>query len=123
MDSFTVRVEKMVYGGDALAYHEGKPVFVPFVLPGEVVEVFPVEESRKLIRALPGAVREAAGERIEAPCPYFGRCGGCQYQHLPYEKQVRLKGELLRETLRRLGRLDWTLLGWRDLNARTSWRR
>ncbi len=114
MDSFTVRVEKMVYGGDALAYHEGKPrlergkpVFVPFVLPGEVVEVFPVEESRKLIRALPGAVREAAGERIEAPCPYFGRCGGCQYQHLPYEKQVRLKGELLRETLRRLGRLDW----------------
>lgn len=108
MDSFTVRVEKLVYGGEGLAYHEGKPVFVPFVLPGEVVEVFPVEESRKLIRALPGTVREAAGDRIPADCPYFARCGGCHYQHLSYEKQLALKVNILRETLRRLGKIDWT---------------
>ena len=76
MEPFTIRIEKLVYGGDGLAYHEGKPVFVPFVLPGEVLEVFPIEESRKLIRALPGALREAAGERIEPGCPYFARCGG-----------------------------------------------
>ena len=84
MEPFTVRVEKLVYGGDALAHHDGKPVFVPFVLPGEVVEVFPIEESRKLIRALPGEVREAAGDRVPADCPYFARCGGCHYQHLSY---------------------------------------
>lgn len=107
MDSFTVRVEKMVYGGDGLAYHEGKPVFVPFVLPGEVLDVFPIQESRKLIRALPGEMKETAGERIEARCPYFARCGGCHYQHLPYEKQLALKVDILRETLRRLGKLDW----------------
>ncbi|MFQ5663813.1 MAG: TRAM domain-containing protein, partial [Terriglobia bacterium] len=107
MDSFTVRVEKLVYGGEGLAYHAGKPVFVPFVLPGEVVDVFPIEESRKLIRALPSEVREAAGERIEPLCPYFTRCGGCHYQHLSYEKQLALKVDILRETLRRLGKIDW----------------
>lgn len=108
MDSFTVRVEKLVYGGEGLAHHAGKPVFVPFVLPGEVVEVFPIEESRKLIRALPGELREAAGERIEAHCPYFARCGGCHYQHLSYEKQLALKVDILRESLRRLGKIEWT---------------
>ncbi len=107
MGSFTVRVEKLVYGGDGLAHHEGKPVFVPFVLPGEVVDVFPLQESRKLIRALPGELRETAAERIEARCPYFARCGGCHYQHLDYEKQLALKIDILRETLRRLGKIEW----------------
>ncbi len=108
MDSFTVRVEKLVYGGEGLAYHSGKPVFVPFVLPGEVVEVFPTEESRKLIRGLPGQVQEAAAERIQPGCPYFARCGGCHYQHLDYDKQLALKSDILRETLRRLGKIDWS---------------
>jgi 23S rRNA (uracil1939-C5)-methyltransferase len=105
--SFTVRIEKMVYGGDGLGYHDGKPVFVPFVLPGEVVDVFPLQESRKLIRALPDEIKETAGDRIEARCPYFARCGGCHYQHLAYEKQLALKQEILRETLRRLGKIEW----------------
>jgi 23S rRNA (uracil1939-C5)-methyltransferase len=108
MESFTVRVEKLVYGGEGLGYHSGKPVFVPFVLPGEVVEVFPTEESRKLIRGLPGALQEAAAERIAPQCPYFARCGGCHYQHLDYEKQLALKVSILRETLRRLGKIDFT---------------
>ena len=107
MESFTVRVEKLVYGGEGLAYHSGKPVFVPFVLPGEVVEVFPTEESRKLIRGLPGEVRETAAERIAPQCPYFARCGGCHYQHLDYDKQLALKVSILRETLRRLGKVEW----------------
>ncbi|MGH9863704.1 MAG: 23S rRNA (uracil(1939)-C(5))-methyltransferase RlmD [Candidatus Acidiferrales bacterium] len=107
MDPFTVRVEKLVYGGEGLAYHEGKPVFVPFVLPGEVLDVFPIQASRKLIRALPGELKQAAAERIEAHCPYFARCGGCDYQHLTYEKQVALKVQILRETLRRVGKVDW----------------
>jgi 23S rRNA (uracil1939-C5)-methyltransferase len=107
MDSFTMRVEKLVYGGEGLGYHEGKPVFVPFVLPGEVVDVFPVQESRKLIRALPGEWKQTAAERIEARCPYFARCGGCHYQHLDAEKQLALKRDILRDTLRRLGKIEW----------------
>lgn len=109
-----VRIEKLVYGGEGLAYaygppgqSRGKPVFVPFVLPGEVVEVFPIQETRKLIRALPESIVQAAASRIEPPCPYFTRCGGCHYQHIPYEQQVELKLEILRETLRRLSGIDW----------------
>ena len=107
MDSFTIRVEKLVYGGEGLGYHSGKPVFVPFVLPGEVVEVFPTEESRKLIRGLPGDLKEPAADRIEPACPYFARCGGCHHQNLEYDKQIALKSEILRETLRRLGKIEW----------------
>ena len=107
MDTFTLRVEKLVYGGDALGYHQGRPVFVPFVLPGELVEVFPTQESRKLIRGLPGDLKEPAADRIEPACPYFARCGGCHHQNAEYEKQIAFKSEILRETLRRLGKLDW----------------
>ena len=107
MDNFNVKIEKLVYGGDGLAYHDGKPVFVPFVLPGEEVEVIPIEESRKLVRALPAQVMQAAEQRIQPHCPYFARCGGCHYQHLSYDDQLRLKVNILRETLRRLGKLDW----------------
>jgi 23S rRNA (uracil1939-C5)-methyltransferase len=107
MEAFTLRVEKLVYGGDGLGYHEGRPVFVPFVLPGELVEVFPTQLSRKLIRGLPGDLKEPAADRIEPACPYFARCGGCHHQNLEYDKQVAIKSEILRETLRRLGKLDW----------------
>lgn len=107
MDAFTLRVEKLVYGGEGLGYHEGRPVFVPFVLPGELVEVFPTQESRKLIRGLPGDLKEAAAERIEPACPYFARCGGCHHQNAEYDKQVAVKSEILRESLRRLGKIEW----------------
>lgn len=107
MDAFTLRVEKLVYGGDGLGYHGGRPVFVPFVLPGELVEVFPTQESRKLIRGLPGDLKEPAADRIEPACPYFARCGGCHHQNLEYDKQIALKSEILRETLRRLGKIEW----------------
>ena len=107
MDTFTLRVEKLVYGGDGLGYHQGRPVFVPFVLPGELVEVFPTQESRKLIRGLPGDLKEPAADRIEPACPYFARCGGCHHQNLEYDKQIALKSEILRETLRRLGKIEW----------------
>lgn len=109
-----VRIEKLVYGGEGLGYaagpppqRAGKPVFVPFVLPGEIVAVVPTQETRKLIRALPEKILEAAADRVEPPCPYFTHCGGCHYQHLSYEQEVALKVEILRETLRRLGGIDW----------------
>ncbi len=107
VEPFNVKIEKLVYGGDGLAYHDGKTVFVPFVLPGEEVEVIPIEESRKLVRALPAQVMQAAADRIQPHCSYFARCGGCHYQHLSYDDQLQLKVNILRETLRRLGKLDW----------------
>jgi 23S rRNA (uracil1939-C5)-methyltransferase len=102
-----VTIEKLIYGGEGLAHHEGAAMFVPFVLPGESVSVTPVEQKKKFVRAQLEKVLAPSGERVTAQCRYFGTCGGCDYQHIPYGTQLRYKTEILRETLRRLGRIDW----------------
>ncbi len=103
-----VRIEKLVYGGDGLAHHDGKTIFVPLVLPGELVQIESASRKKKFIRGRLERVVEPSPERVPAPCPHFGRCGGCQYQHLPYEAQLRYKVDILRETLGRIGRIQWT---------------
>jgi 23S rRNA (uracil1939-C5)-methyltransferase len=103
-----VRIEKLVYGGDGLAHHDGHTVFVPLVLPGELVQIESSERKKKFIRGRLERVMEPSAERVPAPCPHFGRCGGCQYQHMPYEAQLRYKADILRETLGRIGRIQWT---------------
>ena len=105
-ENFRVVVEKLVYGGEGLGYRR-KPVLVSRVLPGEQVEVQPVRTAKGVIHARPVRILEPAADRREPPCPYFSRCGGCQYQHIPGELQVRFKQEILRESLRRMGRIDW----------------
>jgi 23S rRNA (uracil1939-C5)-methyltransferase len=103
-----VTIEKLIYGGDGLAHHEGSTVFVPFVLPSERVAVSPVEQKKKFVRARVDNLLEPSPQRVLPPCPHFGICGGCNYQHIPYEPQLAYKAEILRETLRRIGRIDWT---------------
>ncbi len=103
-----VRIEKLVYGGDGLGHHDGNTVFVPLVLPGELVRIETSTRKKKFIRGRLERVVEPSAERVPAPCPHFGRCGGCQYQHIPYEAQIRYKAEILRETLGRIGRIQWT---------------
>ena len=106
-DPIDVRIEKLVYGGEGLAHHEGQTVFAPFVLPDENVSIEPVETRKKFIRGRVAQIKTPSADRAVAPCPYFGVCGGCDYQHIPYELQLRYKAEILRETLLRLGRLHW----------------
>jgi 23S rRNA (uracil1939-C5)-methyltransferase len=106
-DPINVRIEKLVYGGEGLAHHEGHTVFAPFVLPDENVSIEPVETRKKFIRGRVAQIKTPSADRAVAPCPYFGVCGGCDYQHIPYELQLRYKAEILRETLSRLGRLQW----------------
>ena len=103
-----VTIEKLIYGGEGLAHHEGSTVFVPFVLPGEQVDAAPVEQKKKFVRAQLSKTLTPSPERVPPPCPHFGTCGGCDYQHIPYEPQLKYKMDILRETLRRLGRIDWT---------------
>ena len=102
-----ITIEKLVYGGDGLAHHHGSTVFVPFVLPSERISAAAVEQKRKFVRARVERVLSPAPERAAAPCPHFGVCGGCHYQHMPYEAELKYKTEILRETLRRLGQIDW----------------
>jgi 23S rRNA (uracil1939-C5)-methyltransferase len=102
-----VTIEKLIYGGEGLAHHEGATVFIPLVLPGEVAGITPVEQKKKFIRARLDKVVTASASRIAPKCPHFGICGGCDYQHISYEPQLEFKKEILRETLRRIGRIDW----------------
>ncbi len=102
---FEVSPHKLVYGGDALAHAEGRTVLVARAAPGDRLEVETMREAKGVIYARPLRVLEPSPDRIEPPCPYFGRCGGCQYQHLEIAAQVRWKSEILRETLRRVGKI------------------
>jgi len=104
--NFEVQIEKMVYGGDGLARLNGQVVLVPFVLPGERATVEPVERKPGLVRSKLVELHEASGDRVAAPCPYFGRCGGCHYQHANSETQLGLKRAILAETLRRVGKIE-----------------
>jgi 23S rRNA (uracil1939-C5)-methyltransferase len=103
-----ITIEKLIYGGDGLAHHEGSTVFVPFVLPAERVSAAPVERKKKFIRARVEKLIEPSASRAAPPCPHFGVCGGCNYQHIPYEAQLQYKTQILRETLRRLGHIEWS---------------
>jgi 23S rRNA (uracil1939-C5)-methyltransferase len=100
-------IEKLIYGGEGLAHHDGSTVFVPFVLPAERVAVQAVEQKKKFVRGRVERILQTAPERVAARCPHFGVCGGCDYQHIPHEAQLKFKAEILRETLRRIGKIDW----------------
>jgi 23S rRNA (uracil1939-C5)-methyltransferase len=98
---------KLVYGGEALGFHDGHTVLAPRVLPGERVEVEEIRRQKGVIHARPLRILEPSPDRIDPACPYFGRCGGCHYQHFAHAAQIAAKTEILRETLRRLGQIKW----------------
>ncbi len=106
-DELRLSIEKLVYGGDGLAHTDGNTVFVPYVLPGEEVRAATKSKRKKLIWAELLEVTTAAKERGKAKCAHFQKCGGCHYQHIPAAEQLRLKKEILRETLSRLGGIAW----------------
>ena len=82
-------------------------VLVPNVLPGELARIALNDDSEKDVHASLLEVVEPSPDRATPPCPYFGRCGGCHYQHAPYQFQLARKVEILREQLRRVGKLDY----------------
>jgi 23S rRNA (uracil1939-C5)-methyltransferase len=101
------KIEKLIYGGDGLARVDGAAIFVPFVLPGEEVDLRLIEQKKKFQRGEVTNLLTPSSGRVQPHCPYFTHCGGCQYQHISYEAQLKYKEEILRETLRRTGGVDW----------------
>jgi 23S rRNA (uracil1939-C5)-methyltransferase len=97
-------IEKIVYGGDGMGRApDGRPVFVPFTVPGETVRVEPGESRKGYLRARLIEIVAPSPDRVTPRCRYFGECGGCQFQHMNYGAQVRVKEAVLREQLQRLG--------------------
>jgi 23S rRNA (uracil1939-C5)-methyltransferase len=112
-DLLTVKLEKLTYGGDALGRLpdpltgiEGRVIFVRFALPGETVQVRVVEEKRSHVRAELVEVLEPSPERITPKCLHYGVCGGCHYQHLSYQAQLKVKTQILCDQLTRIGNIE-----------------
>lgn len=124
MDTMIVQLTAMAHGGSALGRVENKVVFVPYTLPGETVEARIVDDRGRWANAELVRVIQAAPERVAPPCPHFGPplaedprsdgpdkrlargCGGCQWQHINYPTQLRLKQDIVRDQLARIGKLN-----------------
>jgi len=101
----TVRVEihDIAHGGDGVGrLPDGQVVFVPRTLPGEEVEIRVTESKPTFARGQIVEIHEVSGDRVESECPYFAECGGCQYWHLPYDREVDYKMEAAADTVERL---------------------
>lgn len=101
-----VHIDKLIPGGDGLARHEGRVVFVPGVLPGEDVTVEIVEAKKDFARARLLSVDKPSPDRAAPPCKLAGICGGCDWLHIDPAVQARLKVELARDSLRRMAGFD-----------------
>jgi len=101
-----VTIEKLVTGGDGLARHEGQAVFVPLTAPGDRARVAVVERRKGFARANLEELLEPGPGRQEAPCPYYGQCGGCDLQHLDPDHQRRAKAAIVTDCFQRLGKMD-----------------
>ena len=102
----TVTIDSLGNNGDGIARHDGKVVFVPLTLPGERVRIKPVTRKKSFIRAQVLETLESSEVRQTPPCEYFGRCGGCDWQHAPYPMQLDAKVQSLTDSLVRIGKLD-----------------
>jgi 23S rRNA (uracil1939-C5)-methyltransferase len=103
-----LEIEKLVYGGDGLARRDAVAYFVPFVLPQESIRARVTEKRKNFVRAEISEILRPSPDRVSPPCPHFGVCGGCHYQHIAYQRQLEAKREILRETLARIGHVNWT---------------
>jgi tRNA/tmRNA/rRNA uracil-C5-methylase (TrmA/RlmC/RlmD family) len=109
-DKIRLKIDDIAFGGEGVGRLGEFVVFVPFVAPGETVEVELTEIKKRFARARLVGVVEASPDRTEARCRYFGDCGGCQYQHLNYEAQLRVKHKQVRDLFQRIGGFDPALV-------------
>ena len=96
-------VDSVAYGGDAVGRVDDFVVFVPFAIPGERLRVELTEVKKNYARGRIVDILQSSPDRIAPACRHFGDCGGCQYQHVAYEAQLRLKHDQIGNLLRRLG--------------------
>ena len=103
----TVKIERIVPDGAGIGFAEGLTVFVPLAAPGDVCRVRVIRKKGSIAFAEIVEILENSSARAAPPCPYFGACGGCDFQQLNYSAQLSAKVEIIRDCLRRIGKIDW----------------
>ena len=100
-----LKIEDIAFGGKGVGRDQGKAVFVPYTIDHELVSAEIVREKKQFAEAELIEVKESSPDRVTPQCPYFGRCGGCSYQHINYEHQLAIKWRQVRDALQRIGKL------------------
>jgi 23S rRNA (uracil1939-C5)-methyltransferase len=106
-DKQRIEIVRMAHGGDGIGYlDDGRIVFVPTTLPGEVVDIEVVDLQKSYAKGRVVEIVEASDERVDSDCPHFPECGGCQFWHTTYEHEVELKTKAAWETIRRISKIE-----------------
>lgn len=106
--SLDIQVEKVISGGDGLGHlPDGRIIFIPYTLPGERVKVDVVKEKKDYSVGRVVEYLDSSSSRIQPPCRHYGVCGGCQFQHVSYEEEVRIKEGMVKEILSRQAKISF----------------
>ncbi|QKS73182.1 23S rRNA (uracil(1939)-C(5))-methyltransferase RlmD [Paenalkalicoccus suaedae] len=120
---FPLTIKRLGIDGEGVGFFKRKVVFVPGALPGEEVVCEAVNVTAKYTTAKIVNIRKASDDRVEAPCPVYDRCGGCQLQHMTYEAQLREKKDIVRQAFERYTRIDLDSLPFGDtIGMENPWR-
>ena len=104
-ETLSLTIDDLAFGGEGVGRADGYVVFVPGGVPGDRLRVRLVQARSRFGRGVIEAVEEPSPQRVQAPCPYFGRCGGCRLQHMAYPAQLAFKAKQVVDALERLGGL------------------
>ncbi|MFN2529760.1 MAG: class I SAM-dependent RNA methyltransferase [Pyrinomonadaceae bacterium] len=102
----TVDIERILPGGLGLAHSNGETIFVSLAAPDDRLRVTIDRRQRNVAFASIKEILDPSPLRVEPPCPYFGRCGGCDFQQLTYDAQLLAKSEIIRDCLHRIAKLS-----------------
>jgi 23S rRNA (uracil1939-C5)-methyltransferase len=105
-EELTLRIEKLAFGGKGLTRLDDYVIFVDKSLPGDLVKARIYKRKRNHAQAKLIEILEPSSLRQDAPCPYFGWCGGCTWQNLSYADQIRIKGEQVAESIQHIAGLE-----------------
>ena len=105
-NKLTLTIHDIAFGGEGVGRTDDFVVFVPFVIVGETVEAEITEVKKNFARAKLLHVITPSPERVEPPCQYFTRCGGCQYQHMDYATQLQMKQKQIADLFERVGKIS-----------------
>ena len=107
----TLRIEDIAFGGEGVGRAGDFVVFVPFTCLGDLALVRITETRKRFGRAQLVQILEPSPDRVTPACRYFGACGGCQYQHMAYEAQLRAKHKQVRDLFQRVGGISPEIVG------------
>jgi tRNA/tmRNA/rRNA uracil-C5-methylase (TrmA/RlmC/RlmD family) len=105
-DRRRLHITDIAFGGEGVARDGELVIFVPFVIVGEEVEAEITEVKKQFARGRLLTVVKPSPERVQPQCPYYGDCGGCQYQHISYPEQLRIKHKQISDLFQRIGKME-----------------